>query len=443
MNGRSPLLLRHALTVGLVGILAACSGGGGGGTPASTGTTGGSTGGTGGGGTGSGGAPVGGTFGSTYFADDTLTLTGQGTSDTQAITVGSITQFVFRLATDYATQTAIIEPNQLSAFTGGQAFSGFGVFSGSDGYKTVTLAAGNYYIGVRTTGAATNAIRYELDRVQTLSNGVLQDYYKPTTATLLSGQRRWDPFTIQSGIRYWIDGVNSGLDVYVIDASELPNFQAGGSFLHYSDYGGANSPDLYGGIELRLNPGSYYLVQRNPSTTPKSINYVMERWVGTATATLASSLAPTSLVPEELQRVDALRTTNATKVCNMEFTGSGCGLEHDVVPAIGLACQSEAQSVPLRVSVTGSPGALAMLVIGLDADSPAPLDLGRACLLYPTPHAQLLETVSINGECIVSVPDLLGTGSSRDPLFMQWILGSGANSSTGGVSVSDAVCIRF
>lgn len=391
---------------------------------------------------GGGGGTVGGTFGSTFFLDGTLTLNGQGAPHTQAFSLSSTTQLVFRLATDYATQTAIIEPNQLSAFTGGQAFSGYGVFSGGDGYKTVTLAAGNYYVGVRNTGAGTNAVRYELDRMQTLSSGVLQDYYKTTATTLSPGQRRWDPFTIQSGVRYWIDGVNSGLDVFVIDASELPNFQAGGSFLQYTDYGGPNEPNLYGGAEFVLNPGAYYLVQRNPTSTPKSINYVMERWVATATAVLAASVAPDDVVPDEPRRIEALPATGTPSVRDVEFVGSGCGIEHDAVPRIAVAMQSEEQFLAVRVSAADAPGGLAMLVVGLDADSPVSLDPGQYCWLYPTPHAQVLTALSTSGEGIVVVPDLQSTALSRVPLTMQWMLGSGEGSSVQSFAVSDAIRVR-
>jgi hypothetical protein len=85
----------------------------------------------------------------------------------------------------------------------------------------------------------------------------------------------WQPFTVQSGVRYFLDGSSVGFNTHIISADQLSAFSSGQSFYSYSDYdqtdGGA--PGLY---EIKLPPGDYVLACTGIG--PSAITYTMERW---------------------------------------------------------------------------------------------------------------------------------------------------------------------
>ena len=57
------------------------------------------------------------------------------------------------------------------------------------------------------------------------------DYYLNNIVSIgPNGGRVWQPFTIQCGVRYFLDGANSGVETYVIPASDLTAFQTGQTF---------------------------------------------------------------------------------------------------------------------------------------------------------------------------------------------------------------------
>lgn len=93
------------------------------------------------------------------------------------------------------------------------------------------------------------------------------------------GARYARTFTIRSGYRYLVDGVNTGeLQCFVIPSSQLAAFNAGQSFTHYTEYAqtGGNCPGL---LELKLPAGSYALAFRNPSgSTNAALTFTIEKW---------------------------------------------------------------------------------------------------------------------------------------------------------------------
>ena len=284
----SSLLVPGSLT-----LLAGCGGGGGGDSTGDTGN--GNTGGTTGGGTtGSGttGGTTGGTGGgtgatnyspaadSTYFQSLSTQRDSQGAVVDASFTLQTSQTFVFRFMSDFKAQAAVLTPDQFSAFQNQQAFSGFGLFDGQYGYHGVTLDPGTYAVAMRSNVPDNNTLQYELDLPSNIQGWTRNDYYIADSGTLAVGARRWQPFTVQAGIRYLIDGDNSGLNSYVIPASELSNFQAGATFQYYPPYSSdSGDPSQYGFYELVLSPGDYYLAQFNPTQIGKTWGYIMERWV--------------------------------------------------------------------------------------------------------------------------------------------------------------------
>lgn len=213
-----------------------------------------------------------------FISDDDRTSSKQGDNWSQSFTINQTTTFVFRFASQYKAQAAIVTPGQLTAFKNMQAFSGYGLFDNVIGTKTVTLSAGTYYVAIRNTANGSNKWTVELDKTISLpasDKASFNDNYLNDAKANAAATKTWQPFTIQAGFRYFLDGCNTNTEFFIIPASQLSNFQNGGTFNSFTDYNetGGHAPGL---IEVKLPPANYYLVSR--STQASSFTYTMERW---------------------------------------------------------------------------------------------------------------------------------------------------------------------
>src|SRR5690606_22473104 len=111
--------------------------------------------------------------------------------------------------------------------------------------------------------SSSNDYTVEFDKVARFNNGGTRSNVFNEAEKLDDGARLWQSFTIQSGYYYHMDGSNSGLDTFIIPASELSNFRYGSSFSHYSAYSGIGDKAMPGSYVINLSPGSYYLCFRN------------------------------------------------------------------------------------------------------------------------------------------------------------------------------------
>ncbi len=219
----------------------------------------------------------------TYFTDKHGTFNGIGAYWYQQFTVAKQQTFVLRVASDYAADAAIITAAQLSNFTANRPFSGYALFDNQYGTKSVTLPPGTYYVAIRSQSSTPTAYRLELDLDITVpadslnTYSFVDHYIQGTEHVGANGGKLWHGFTIQSGIRYFLDGCNTGLSTYVIPASQLTAFKSGGTFSYYTAY--SADDNAYPGLhEIKLPPGSYYLAFINRNTIPKPVTYTMERW---------------------------------------------------------------------------------------------------------------------------------------------------------------------
>lgn len=220
---------------------------------------------------------------STYFIDEFSSFNGLGAYWTQGFTVDQRSTFVLRTTSDYKTQTGIFPSSQLSNFTNNRGVSGFGLFTDTFGTKYVTLNPGEYFVGIRNRTSGSTPYRIELDRDIILNPSsqfiytYVDNYISGSQNVSRSGGRLEHGFTIQNGFRYYLDGCNTGLETYIIPASQLSNFRNNSSFEYYTDYSGTTGalPGLY---ELNLPPGGYYLAFRNEASNAKPVTYNMERW---------------------------------------------------------------------------------------------------------------------------------------------------------------------
>ncbi|MBS1713054.1 MAG: hypothetical protein JST30_01820 [Armatimonadetes bacterium] len=279
------------------------SGGTTGGTSGGTtgGTTGGVTGGTTGGTTGgSTGGTTGGTGGSNGTIDSNFfTFLQRNLSSRQSLaepfTVSGTTTFIFRCVGQYSGSMAIVTPDTVQSFVNFGAYSGYAIHRDSSGHQSVTLGPGTYYLGMRNTSNSSNTMRIELDLQKHTTNLNFIDYYVSGVKSLASGGKLWQGFTVQDGVRYFIDGCNTGLEIYVVNESQLSAFQNGGSFQYYTDYSFPSpTEDQPGGAEYRLPAGNYYLCFRNTSGAAQSLDYLMERYNATSKPVKLSKPTPDS-----------------------------------------------------------------------------------------------------------------------------------------------------
>ncbi|MEY3896492.1 MAG: hypothetical protein RLZZ214_2012 [Verrucomicrobiota bacterium] len=195
------------------------------------------------------------------------------------ITLSATTTFVFRFASDYNAYAAVISGDSVSNFINGGSFSYFSAFDGNFGTQSVTLGPGTYAVGVMNRTDSANSYKVELDLPASISNaGPGETVLNEAEYVGANGGKLWHSFTISDGYYYYMDGANSSLDSYILPASEIENFKAGGSFNHYSNYSGSGDTNQPGGFKISLNPGEYYLCFANPNDVQKSVVYTLQRF---------------------------------------------------------------------------------------------------------------------------------------------------------------------
>lgn len=213
-----------------------------------------------------------------FIASQDYTVSNNGAYWTQQFTLSQTTSFVFRFASQYQAQAAIILPGQISGFQNNQSFSGYATFDKTLGTHNVTLNAGTYYVAIRNASAGANKWSMELDYATSLPSSdkaTFLDNYASGAKSFASAGKFWQPFTVQNGYRYFIDGCNVNCDVKIIPADQLAAFQSGQTFQYYTDYsdGTGAAPGLW---EISLPVGDYYLIASN--TTTAALTYILERW---------------------------------------------------------------------------------------------------------------------------------------------------------------------
>ena len=216
----------------------------------------------------------------TYFTDFRGSLN-QGGAWYQQFTIPSgNVGFVLRLATKYATDAAVFLPSQLNNFLNNNTFSGYGSFDNQFGYNYFVLGPGTYYVGVRNQASALNYVSLELDFQIRLSSNNGQYYAEGINNKTIvqNNYYYWHQFSIQSGYRYFMDGCNSGMDVYIIPYNQLSNFNSGNTFQYYTAYSGTNDASQPGFYEINLPNGNYFLAVRNFTGSPQTLVYNTEIW---------------------------------------------------------------------------------------------------------------------------------------------------------------------
>jgi len=220
-------------------------------------------------------------FNSTEFAYNTETFSNLNDQEYQNFTVNSGTiSFVFRFVSQYRATAAVINASSLAAFQSGASVSTYAVFNDTFGTNGLTLGPGSYAVVVRNDTQGSNTYRYELDYLESLPGGSFVDYYLENQGTVSpNGGKFWQPFTIQQGYRYWMDGANTGTQTYILDSANFALWQAGDAFSYYSDYSG-DDPQEPGGYEVALPPGDYYLCFENDTSESQAVCYTCSRWTG-------------------------------------------------------------------------------------------------------------------------------------------------------------------
>jgi len=215
----------------------------------------------------------------TYFISNSSVLS-KGSWWVQGFTVKASTPFQLRVASDYTAQTAVFGSDQLNAFENNGSFQAYSLFDNKIGFQSFTLSPGSYYVGIRNTSTTSNQYDLELDYAMSIPGlSHVDTYLSGATTVGANGGKLWQPFTVQCGVRYLMDGGNSGLKTYIIPADQLASFQANQGFKYFTDYSSDyDDPSEPGFYEVKLPPGDYYLIFWNDTNISKAVTYNMERW---------------------------------------------------------------------------------------------------------------------------------------------------------------------
>ncbi len=222
----------------------------------------------------------------TFFESLQTSVASNG-SVTRTFTVSETTDFAMRYATDYTAQMVIMPADQAPAFEAFQGVSVVASWDGGAGTEFLTLAPGQYALGIRSSQPVRQEFSWELD-YDIVGLPREHDYDFEFAGVVVSDALRvaanggwaWQGFTIQSGFRYFLDGTNTRVDSWIIPEDQLQAFESGGSFQFFTAYEGTNAgaPGLW---EVRLPPGTYYLAMRsNDAEVDGYVTFVLEAWRG-------------------------------------------------------------------------------------------------------------------------------------------------------------------
>ncbi|MBN8646170.1 MAG: hypothetical protein J0L61_13125 [Planctomycetes bacterium] len=194
---------------------------------------------------------------------------------------GAVTKFDFTVTTQdtvyfmfTSTQVAdayILTPNGFLAFQAGTAFSTPGGFRNQSGRQTITLAAGQYTVGIKNTG--TNELSYAF-RVS--STKQVQSVRASETTSVLPGGRFTKSFTVNPGDKMILQAAAQGLQGYILAPSEATKFKAGLAFIPVT--GQPILESLQGGLaggELTLNEGTFHIGFANPTASTRPATFVI------------------------------------------------------------------------------------------------------------------------------------------------------------------------
>jgi hypothetical protein len=216
----------------------------------------------------------------TLFVSGSNILLGNRKSKSEKFTISTRQTFDFRFASQYNAVAGIFDSNNIQNFLDFKAGSGFVIFENINGFKSVTLNPGTYYIGIRNSSGSDMIVAYELDRKPILKNGANYiDRYFGEVKSLKPNVKMWHEFKIQSAIIYVVEGLNSGsIDTFIIPKAELDNFKNSRPFKYYSDYA-ESTGGAPGGYLIELPPGDYALIARNKTSNKTStIVYSCDRY---------------------------------------------------------------------------------------------------------------------------------------------------------------------
>jgi hypothetical protein len=258
---------------------------------------------------------------STVFIDLHHSLSGFGAYYYEGFTVHESTTFDVRFTSTYTADAAIVPASELSNFTSGRGYRGYSIFDGVIGTNlSVTVGPGTYYAVMRNGVTEANSVSFEIDYSLWLTDASFYDWYFGDNAIVQpNGGKAWQSFRIQEGVRYFLDGCNSGVESYVIPVAELSNFLGDRGFRYYTDYSSTSTAHP-GFWELELPPGDYALVFRNSESIAQSATWQAERWIPNSRVTrepLSSSAHTGKWVP-----VRTGSATSALRAASVDASGA-------------------------------------------------------------------------------------------------------------------------
>ncbi len=217
---------------------------------------------------------------STYCTD--IAAGGKNSVWTRDITETDGKAFVIRFSSRFNADAGLFDQEQIINFVNFQSATGYGAIPNGFGTRHIRIPPGKYTLAVRNRSGKASSFSLELDYEINLPPTDMATLDFPASEgaqTLDPGTVAYQPFAIEAGYRYFLDGNNTGLSTYIFGASEIEKFKNSQAINFHSQY---SSPtvncEMPGLIELVLPVGNYFIGFRNDQTVPNSFTYTIDRW---------------------------------------------------------------------------------------------------------------------------------------------------------------------
>lgn len=212
-----------------------------------------------------------------FIAKQNASFSQRGDAWTEGFTLsGDVQTLILRFASVYQATAIIINASDADTFLNGGAVNYYEGFDNTFGTNSINLAAGNYALAIRNNNNGANNYSVELDCDKTFPDATRVNSRSETETVSANGGKLWQPLDVSDDYRLWIDGVNYGLETYLIPEGELSAFRGSGTFEYYTDFSSESSGAYPGGYEINLPEGRYYLAFRNQNADAMPVTYTIE-----------------------------------------------------------------------------------------------------------------------------------------------------------------------
>lgn len=180
----------------------------------------------------------------------------------------------FRFMNKFIALGAIIDRANLASFLNNQNVPAYVVFDKTFGVAPVILRKGEYSLVIQNLSNTVNIVGFEIDIPRSYSDATRIDTLH--RAINVPKGSAWQEISVISGTKLWVDGLNSGVDFFIVDDENLLLARNNQTFQYFKKFEPTFGNMNPTGFEVDLPDGNYFLFFRNSNNQVQNVSYTLE-----------------------------------------------------------------------------------------------------------------------------------------------------------------------